>query len=80
MSEGELKKRVMKSGRWVNGGTIEGVLCFGERWETDQKTVMLAIDSAKKDFPKPYDIPQRDWNFSMEKIFKWHKKWFGDSV
>ena len=37
------------------------------------------LDEAKKDFPKPYDIPQRNWNTDMEKIFKWKKKWFGSA-
>ena len=51
MSEGKLKKRILKAGNWVQDGFIEGVPIHGDWWATNQKDTLLAVDEAKKKFP-----------------------------
>ncbi len=47
--EGELKKRIMEAGKWVNGGVMEGTVIYGSWWATNQREALEAIDEAKKD-------------------------------
>ena len=86
MSEGELKKRIRKTG--------ESYHAEDGFWDTDinpdfynANTVESVLDEAKKEFPKiqldhfppTYNAPSDTYLEYVDKydVVKWFKKWFG---
>ena len=82
MSEGQLKKRILKAGNWVQGGIIDRVPIHGDWWATNQKDTLIAVDEAKKDMTIKkcyYLINELNEKFICIPVKDW-EKWFGDST